>query len=268
MFAMNKILLCILTFSCGLQAQIDDGSLKARLRQEILEKQRLMREGRVIRSNVRVIVRLQNGARFRGVVKGGRVIERVDGLAFVPADVASPDAGLRLWYYNNTNSYIFLPFATIKHHNIGEKLTDEEIEMIEQRIVAAKRMADQRRQMLARARQDAKVREAQVETVDQAAPAKPGGAANKTAKNDPAKPSMDPALTKLLEEFPPEDGWSEQKYQQIQKNKVVVGVYPDQKSSRFVANYEEWSRAKELAKVLKQQPAPRSIQDAGKKLKD
>ena len=50
---------------------------KERVRQEVLEKQRMMREGKVVLTNVRVTVRLANGSRMRGVVRHGRFVERV-----------------------------------------------------------------------------------------------------------------------------------------------------------------------------------------------
>ncbi|MHC5063380.1 MAG: hypothetical protein ACYTG5_05345 [Planctomycetota bacterium] len=265
---MKTILVVALALSCPLAAQIESNPLKERLRKEILEKQKMMREGRVIRSNVRVTVRLDNGSRIKGVVKGGRVIEKVDGLEFVPADMASPDAGLRLWYYNDTNSYIFIPFSTIKHHNIGEKLTDAEIVKIEERIDEAKKRSDERRKLLAMQRQQKqdKGEDPGLDPagVSDATPAKPGGASKKE-EEDSKKPGMDPALAKLLEEFPPEDGWGKEKYDEIQKRKIVVGVYPDQKSARFLEVFEEWSRAYELSKVLNQQPAPPSLGGTPKK---
>ena len=57
----------------------------------------LEREGRVVRSNVRITVRLNNGSKMAGVVRNGRFIERHDGLQFVPTDVRMEGAGVRLW---------------------------------------------------------------------------------------------------------------------------------------------------------------------------
>lgn len=263
---MKTILVAALALVCPLAAQIESNPLKERLRKEILEKQKMMREGRVIRSNVRVTVRLDNGSRIKGVVKGGRVIEKVDGLEFVPADMASPGAGLRLWYYNDTNSYIFIPFTTVKHHNIGEKLTDAEIVKIEERIDEAKKRSDERRKLLAQQRKNKQEggEEPALDPAAQATPAKPGGAGKKEeAENE--KPGMAPELAKLLEEFPPADGWGKEKYDEIQKRKIIVGVYPDQKSAKFLGVFEEWSRAYELSKVLKQQPTPPSLGGTPKK---
>ena len=47
------------------------------VQREIAERERAMREGKLVRSNVRITVRLKNGSKLSGVVRNGRFIERV-----------------------------------------------------------------------------------------------------------------------------------------------------------------------------------------------
>lgn len=49
-----------------------------------------------IRSHVRVEIRLANGNRLAGIVKDGRMVERVDGLRFVDAHADDKGAGIHL----------------------------------------------------------------------------------------------------------------------------------------------------------------------------
>ena len=222
---------------------------RERIEREVAEKQRLMREGKVVLSNVRVTVRLDNGSRLRGVVKNGRFIERHDGLAFVPSDRVREDAGLRIWYYNQTNSYIFLPWTTISEHTIGEILSDEDVERMGLEL-------DERRRAEEAARAAAKAGK-------QAAKAKakdPTEATTVDAKPEPEKSPLTPEQTALLEEFPPSGGWSLARLQEIEARKVRIHVYPSEKEQRFLDQFGAWNEANEVrkaheAKVASQQAA-------------
>src|SRR5687767_6888706 len=86
--------------------------------EEVTRKRDDMRGGRVARYNVRVKVRLKNGARLSGVVKNGRLVERAQGIEFVEADRAMPEAGIRLHYFDETTSFIFLRWADIESHHV------------------------------------------------------------------------------------------------------------------------------------------------------
>ena len=58
----------------------------------------------------------------------GRFIERIDGTSSSSRrSQPGPNSGLRLWYYDDTDSYIFLPYRSIKQYKIGERLTDAEV---------------------------------------------------------------------------------------------------------------------------------------------
>jgi hypothetical protein len=228
----------------------DGDSVREQLEREIRRKREAMREGKVIRSSVRVSVRLRNNYKIEGVVKNGRFIERVDGLAFVPADLQTPGAGLRIWYYDNTNSFIFLPYSDIASYRIGERLTAAEIGAIEERIRKAQQEADERRrELLAKRKAKAEAGEA----------AK--GEAEEEEEKDPF--ALTPEQQKLLADYPPEDGWGAERVREIQIREITVGVFPDAKSKYFIDNFEEWLKAKGIVDAKKRAEAEAKAKEAG-----
>jgi len=120
------------------------------------ERARSMREqiteGRVVKSHVRVRVRLRNGNRLTGVVKDGRLVERVDGLRFVEAQARERGAGIRLWYSGGTRSYIFVPFDSLKGYEVVQRLSQKQLQQIEKEMqMAEKRAAERKRREALRA---------------------------------------------------------------------------------------------------------------------
>lgn len=223
---------------------------RERVRQELLEKQRMMREGTLVRANVRVTVRLHNGSRMKGVVKAGRFIERIDGREFVEAQKPGPNSGLRLWYYDDTDSYIFLPYRSVKHYKIGERLTDAEVSAIAKRIVDNQKKAEQeRKRQLAR-------RAAERSKTEANKPQQPAKPASETESK------LTAAQKQLLEEFPPAEGWGLDKLQELERRKVNIGVYPNEKEAKFIENFTQWNEAQELSAAEKEldrvesKPAP------------
>jgi hypothetical protein len=241
MRSIATLAICTLLGAAHGRAQNDPNTTKERIEQEVLEKQRLMREGKVIRTNVRVTVRLRNGSRLKGVVKNERFIERVDGLSFVPADLRARGAGLRLWYYDNTNSYIFLPYDSILSHSIGEKLTDAEVRAI------AERLDEERRAALAKAaHKPADGPDAAGKVAD---PNAPPATTTPQPEAGATKGALTAEQTALLTEYPPEDGWGLDRLREIETRKVTVGAYPDARSARFQQVFAQWNEAWELKRA-------------------
>jgi hypothetical protein len=87
--------------------------------------------GRPIESHVRVAVRLKNGNVLRGVVKDGKLVERVDGLRFVDAHARDAGAGIRLWYSTGARNYVFLPFTDFASYEVLQRLTQKQLEDLE-----------------------------------------------------------------------------------------------------------------------------------------
>ncbi len=239
--------IAVLLTATALDAQSTER--RERIKQEILEKQRLMREGKLVRANVRVTVRLNNGSRLRGVVKDGRFIERLDEREFVEARKPGPNSGLRLWYYDDTNSYIFLPYRSVKKYRIGERLTDAEVQAIAKRIDEQRKKAESKRDnYLAKkaAAEEARRR------------AREGNGAETPAKPEVEQESQLTADQRaLLAEFPPEQGWGLDRLQSIEKRKVTVGVFPSKSEQRFIDNFSMWNQAYELQQAEKEAVTPK-----------
>lgn len=234
------------------QARVKGDDHKSRIRNEIEQMRSSMRDGgELVQTNVRIMVRLNNGNKLGGVIKNGRFIERVRDLDFVPAEKATPGAGVRVWYSDNTNSYVFLRHDEILTYRIGARLTDVQIREIEERIAADRERAEK-----ARALQVAKLAaEQQRKTEEENAKAE-GDAEKK--KQKPSADAEQERLKKLLAEFPPDQGWGPEKIQEMRQRAVVVGVAPDEKGRRFIEVFADWQKAKTLADQAKnsEPPAP------------
>ncbi|MBI5852099.1 MAG: hypothetical protein HZB39_13885 [Planctomycetes bacterium] len=230
--------LCALSITAVLPAQGGQESSE-HIRREIDERQQAMREGRVVRSNVRITLRLRNGSRLKGVVKDGRFVERPQGLEFLPTEMTEDDAGIRLWYYNDTNSFIFLPYTTIAYHKIGDRLTDDEV-----RRIAAE--LDKKAEERSRLKVDP----------DQTGEAT-GDGTNGEAQSD--LPVLADEQKALLAEFPPEQGWGYDRMRELEARKIRIGVYPNEKEQKFLDSFEAWNQAFQLwqqIEELKRNAAP------------
>jgi hypothetical protein len=101
-------------------------------------------KGRQVKAHVKVLVRLKNGNRLRGVVKDGRLVERVDGLLFVDAQARDRGAGIRLWYSGGTRSYIFVPFTSLKSYEVVQRLSQKQLMALESEMQMAEKRAKER----------------------------------------------------------------------------------------------------------------------------
>jgi hypothetical protein len=93
-------------------------------------------EGRQVQSHVRVRVRLTNGNRITGVVKDGRLVERIDGLRFVEANAADKGAGVRIWYTTGARDFVFVPFRDFAEYEIVQKLSNSQLQQVETEMAA------------------------------------------------------------------------------------------------------------------------------------
>ncbi len=206
---------------------------KERVQKEILRKQEAIREGKVGLYNVRVRLRLNNGSRMLGVVKSGRFVEQEHGIDFVEADRHSSDAGIRLWYFDDSNSFVFLRWADIESHKVVARLTNEEVRAIETSLVERDAgLAEQRR--LA-AERKAKAEAAARAEAERAAAPTPGG-----EPATPATPATPSPIPDLLREFPPDQGWGEARAAEIEQRKIAVGAYPNPQERRFLEVLPDW----------------------------
>lgn len=210
---------------------------KQRVQDEILRKRDAIREGKVGHFNVRVRLRLHNGSRMLGIVKNGRFVEQEHGIDFVESDRRSPEAGVRLWYFDDSSSFVFLRWADIESHKVLAKLTNEEVRAIEVQVAERDAQAAQTRRLAAEAK-------AKAEAEAKAAAESTAGGTPTPAPAPAVLPTPAP-LPDLLKEFPPEQGWSEARAAEIERRKIVVGAYPNEQEQRFLDVLPAWCKAHE-----------------------
>ncbi|MBL8756004.1 MAG: hypothetical protein JNK15_22100 [Planctomycetes bacterium] len=226
--------------------------------------------GRPVQSHVRVLVRLKNGNRLTGVVKDGRLVERVDGLRFVDAQAQEKGAGIRLWYSSGARNYVFVPFGDFAEYEVLQQLSQKQLEQIEGELqMDEKRAAERQAEAARRATGTAEAAPAPTpETpAEPAPPAEPaattttspspnGGTTTTVRTKKPAKVAADaaPDATQmelalhrtwfaLVQEFPPAAGWNAKKCDEIKRRLVVVGSKPSAVEQKFVDNYDQWVKA-------------------------
>jgi hypothetical protein len=247
---MRVIALALVLFAVPAPA-IAQGSENARNREierEILRMRELLRAGKVVTSHVRLRVRLKNGNRIQGVVKNGKLIEKVDGLHFVTADSQTRGAGVRLWYYDDTNSYIFLPFHSVASYKVGERLSGSQVLAIEEKIDSDRRRAEQARKEYL-AKREAERRGESGELDEQARREEE----LRREAGELAKEEEKRKLMALLDEYPPEDGWGRERREEIELLKASAGVFPDQKGKRFLEIFADWNKAFRLRNAEKRE---------------
>jgi hypothetical protein len=120
------------------------------IRQRIRDARKQMRRGEMVQSHVRVRVKLRNGERLEGVVKNGRFVERPAGLEFIRSDMKVKGSGIRIFFYNGTSGYIFIPYRSIKSYRVLQRLSELEVKSIHDEMRAkeakARAYAEKRRQ--------------------------------------------------------------------------------------------------------------------------
>ncbi len=198
---------------------------------------RLKKEG-VLQSHIQVKVTLRNGEIMRGVVKDGLFVEKPTRLEFVRAEMKVRGAGIRLWYYNGTSGFIFLPYRTIKTYKIMRRLTEIEVTAMHDKMVAKKKAAK------AEGKEAGKAVQKKAEAFQAKLDAKKAKAAKKKETASMLKEmSEETKLRALLGEFSPKDGWGPEKATEIRMRFINVGVSPDAKSQRFLDNLSDWKKA-------------------------
>ncbi|MCA8974749.1 MAG: hypothetical protein KDC98_08505 [Planctomycetes bacterium] len=214
-----------------------------------------------VKSHVRVQVRLKNGNRLKGVVKDGRLVERVNELRFVDADATDEGAGIRLWYSGGTRNYVFVPFARLSNYKILQRLSAKELLEIEQTLKMEEARREemlQKQRLLEQQRLEAAAKPAGEvqpplpgavgDTGEAGGPtSKPADAGGKPAGVEPTAESAEQKQQRdwfaLLQSYPPDKGWNEAKRDEIKRRFAVIGARPSANEQLFVDRYDDWLQA-------------------------
>jgi hypothetical protein len=234
--------------------------------EKVQEMRRQVIEGRVIQSHVRVSVRLKNGNRIRGIVKNGFLVERVDGLRFVSAEKDEEGAGLRVYYWNGRNNFVFLPFDNVQSYKVGERLSAVQLAAIERESRQRADASEKDREAAQRAQpspagETAGTRSersrSKERTKEQGADADTP-AADEPVSGEPFKQTAEvQQLYKLVQDYPPASGWGVARRDEIKRRIAVVGAKPSPAELRFVAKFDEWQQACQMFGV--DVPAPTDV---------
>lgn len=255
---------------------------KTKKAKRVAERAESMRKGittgRQVKSHVKVRVRLKNGNRLTGVVKDGRLVERVDGLRFVDAQARDRGAGIRLWYSGGTRSYIFVPFRSLRTYEVVQRLSQQQLLDIEKEMQMTEKRAKERAAREARKAQgkaegygaatekpagapDVRSLDALKPGVSEVGGAKPAtevpaptGTTQPAAKKSVvakvgegvktgADTSKQLLWSELLRKYPPKQGWNEAKKQEIMRRPAVIGAQPSAHEKAFVKQFRDWVQA-------------------------
>ncbi|HYC76774.1 MAG TPA: hypothetical protein VEI02_04010 [Planctomycetota bacterium] len=198
----------------------------------------------------RVAVTLKNGEKLTGIAVRGVLCERLDRGHFAPCeDPKAAKTGIRLWYYRDLDGYVFLenPLVT-KIETLGPLSRDQSRDLVDAVGTAREGREAANRERVAAKRKAAESRPAPAPDVE----------------GPPAEPKPDPNdLTEeeraLLAKFPPESGWSPEKFGEIKRRMIVLDVYPNPAEQEFLDHFPAWRSA-----VIKHAAKEAAKPDAGK----
>lgn len=180
--------------------------------------------------DLRVQVALKNGSSIVGIAPGGCLSERPSRAGYESCpDREERKSGIRIWYYRNLDGFIFLP-----HKTVGDVKVLNALDPAESKIL---------RDAAARARKEPKAAGRSEEPREAAAPG-----------------DLSAEEAGLLKLFPPDRGWSPDRYGEIQRRRIVNDVQPTGEEARFVESYAAWEKALKRSLAAKQEkpaePAP------------
>jgi hypothetical protein len=228
-------------------AQGGEKAPQSRVERRAEEMREGLGTGKHVKSHVRVRVRLANGNRLQGVVKDGKLVERVTGLRFVDADASEHGAGIRLWYSGGTRNYVFVPFESLAEYEVLEQISAKDLALIENELkMDEARRAEQQRRLLAERKAAQDKAAADKVAADKAAQDKAkgeGAGQQEQAGEADAASKQKMEWRALLDQYPPDQGWNQKKRDEIKNRFVVIGARPSEVEQRFVDKFAEWLAA-------------------------
>jgi hypothetical protein len=196
--------------------------------------------------HARVRVVLTNGQKLTGIVKRNRYAERAEGFDFFPAAKTDPAAGLRLWFANPGQNYLFISHKEIESIVSLGFVTELEIRDLEAQAEAEALAARERdgAERLAALRSRIKALDAEREGAETSDEAK------KKADETKAKSEALEKAKRLVDRFPPEQGWNQDRRDAILAKKTNH-LYPTPEELEFVKLFGPWKEALELLETSK-----------------
>jgi hypothetical protein len=219
-----------------------------KLRKEEKDPKRAKLKG--YRPDKMVIVFLKNGSTIEGIARHGILSEKTVRIRrkgakksetiYLQVPAKEKDAGIRVWYIHNVEGFNFIPYTLIQQKRgieIVRSLTLKESEQIFKDI--KKKEAE-----LRKAEKKAKAAEARIDKErTEAEKALRETEIAKKKKMDLEKARAE--REKLLTKFPPSDGWSRERLNEIRRKWIINHIPPNAQEREFLALFEKWKKAKE-----------------------
>jgi len=199
-------------------------------------------------------VRLKTGRTVRGVVHAAGRWERKDRLeGWTDAKREDEGAGLRLWYPNRLDGFLFAPAKDIAQiEDLGLLSAEEGLKIAREKTDAASRADAERAQIKAeaeeRAAKEAAAAAARAE-VEAARKEAAGAAGEPVPAAAGAMVPLDRAkrFAELLEQFPP-TVWRPETPKEIERRRITLDLFPTDQEKEFLSVYAEWREAFEFWK--------------------
>ena len=200
----------------------------------------------------RCTVKYASGGTVRGVLLAGASWEKRDQAGdFVPAKRDERDAGLRLWYVDGADGFMFVAASRVSEVTLEGVFTDDDLRAMRRDVAAANARADAARKAAAA---DKAARSA-----DKGPPTKPTDAsaeqpeATKPAEATSVETDTVPAPTRarwnaLLAKFPTPK-WTPESPSEIRHQWIINHIPMTPAQREFVGAYDEWLAAYNDAKA-------------------
>ncbi len=231
MFRLSPCLLALVVFSLPLGAQELPKENPADA--PAAPDERLQPSG-----HVSVEVVLKNEAVFLGVALKGRLVEKCIRHQYRPLE---PDqqavfgAGLRVWYYDDLLGFLFIPYRQIAEVKVGAELSNDQLDRLKAKV--------QERRLAKEAAREGATRPAE----------KPKDAESKA-------PGVEAVQDALLRRFPPTEGFTPERYEQIQRAAITGGETVSAREKDWVKVFPDWLKAYKQAAAAPN-PAPKPGSD-------
>ena len=191
-----------------------------------------------VHSEVKLV--LKKGDRVKGIVRNNLFCEKVEGRRFLPAAQGEHGTGIRLWYVNGTKSYIYFPQEIFERFEVVRGLTEVELREI---AASAEEAASHKKEP---APSEEKKPEDEAPKPQEGKPSPPPRLSEEEVAALARKLAEEEEGRQLLERFPPDAGWGEERYRRIGQGRAN-DIYPTEEEAGFEKSYEKWKKAFDAA---------------------
>ena len=189
---------------------------------------------------IRYRVWLKSGRSMEGIVRAKGVFEvHESDTGYRPADDDEAGAGVRFWFPKAQDGFIFMPVSAMERlEELGELSTDDGRSIARARVDAAQRAQRERFHIKT-------LRAADEDAEAEAAAAQAEQGAEEALEEEIVTEEVAAGeMAALLLRFPP-DRWTLDRPKEIERRKVILGLFPSDEEKDFLAVFDQWKIAYE-----------------------